>query len=87
VDLSPLNWLVAGPDASLRANRRGLGKRVRGTTSFTKTAEMKRAYGGTKKSKDLVALANPTLLLNIDGEGTMEVVLSDGSLEMGFKSC
>ena len=47
VDLSPLNWLVAGPDASLRANRRGLGNRVRGTTSFTKTAEMKRAYGGT----------------------------------------
>jgi len=25
-----------------------------------------------------VALANPTLVLNNDGEGTMEVVLSDG---------
>ena len=49
VDLSPLNWLVAEPDASLtlRANRREMGNRVRGTTSFTKTVEMKRAYGGT----------------------------------------
>ena len=25
-----------------------------------------------------MALVNPTLLLNTDGEGTMEVVLSDG---------
>ena len=41
MDLSPLNWLVAGPDASLRANRRGLGDRVRGTTSFTMKADIK----------------------------------------------
>ena len=63
MDLSPLNWLVAGPDASLRANRRGLGNRVRGTTSFTKTAEIKRAYGDWRyiEIKELSGSGEPNI--------------------------
>ena len=33
-----------------------------------------------------MALANPTLLMNIDGEGTMEGVLSDGKLSNSCKT-